>query len=102
MIGANGTMSFPDGFVTNLPMNLISNSTITTGGTITLNGPLSGAGTLMIAGGTVNVNCASILSQTVVVSGTLVIGSSITGPITTEGTGAVETSLNSKCNSLSP
>ena len=101
-IGANGTASFPNGFVTNLPINLISNSAIAASGTITLNGPLSGAGTLTILGGTVNVNCPSVLSQIVVASGTLVIGSSITGPITTQGSGAVQTSLNSKCNSLSP
>ena len=43
-IGANGTMMFPDGFTTNLPMNLLSNTTISTGGTVTFNGPLTGSG----------------------------------------------------------
>jgi hypothetical protein len=37
----------------------------------------------------------------VVESGTLVIGGSITGPITTKGSGTVVNSPNSKCGSLS-
>ena len=101
-LSANGPMPFADGFVTNLPVSLTSDSTISTSGTITLNGPISGDGTLTIAGGTVNVNCPSVVTQAVVSSGTLVIGSTITGPITTEGSGRVQHSPNSKCNSLTP
>jgi subtilase-type serine protease len=100
-IGANGTIAYPDGFITNLPMNLLSNTTISTPGTVTFNGPLTGTGTLTIVGGTVNLNCANILPMTVVENGTLVIGGSITGPVTTQGSGTVQNSPNSKCGSLS-
>jgi len=94
-------MTYPDGFVTNLPMNLLSNTTISTSGTVTFNGPLTGTGNLTITGGTVNLNCANILPLTVVTQGTLVIGGSITGPVTTQGSGTVLNSPNNKCGGLS-
>jgi subtilase-type serine protease len=100
-IGGNGTMTYPDGFVTNLPMNLLSNTTISTTSTVTFNGPLTGTGALTIMGGTVNLNCANNLPSTLVSSGTLVIGGSITGPVTTQGSGSVVNSPNSNCGSLS-
>jgi subtilase-type serine protease len=100
-IGANGIMAYPDGFVTNLPINLLSNTTISTTGTVTFNGPLTGSGNLTITGGTVNLNCANILPLTVVTHGSLVIGGSITGPVTTQGSGTVQDSPNNKCGSLS-
>jgi hypothetical protein len=99
-IGANGTMMFPDGFTTNLPINLLSNTTISTAGTVTFNGPLTGTGTLTIMGGIVNLNCANNLPQTVVTQGTLVIGGSITGPVTTQGSSTVQNSPNTQCGNL--
>ncbi|MHB8382603.1 MAG: hypothetical protein ACYDC3_09745 [Candidatus Binataceae bacterium] len=99
-IGANGSMTFPDGFTTNLPMNLLSNTTISTTGTATFNGPLTGPGTLTIMGGVVNLNCANILSQTVVAQGTLIIGGSVAGPVTTQGSGTVQNSPNNDCGIL--
>jgi subtilase-type serine protease len=99
-IGGNGTMTYPDGFTTNLPMNLLSNTTISTMGTVTFNGPLTGSGALTITGGTVNLNCANNLPSTLVSQGTLVIGGSITGPVTTSGSGTVATSPNTECGSL--
>lgn len=99
-LGGNGTMTFPDGFVTNLPINLLSNTTISTSGTVTFNGPLTGAGVLTIMGGTINLNCANNLPLTVVGQGTLVIGGSITGPVTTQGSGSVVNSPNDQCGSL--
>jgi len=99
-IGANGTMTFPEGFITNLPINLLSNTTISTSGAVTFNGPLTGSGTLTIVGGTVSLNCANILPLTLVSQGTLVIGGSITGPVTTQGTGTVQNTPNSNCGNL--
>jgi hypothetical protein len=93
-------MTFPDGFITNLPINLLSNTTISTSGAVTFNGPLTGSGTLTIVGGTVNLNCANILPLTLVSQGTLVIGGSITGPATTQGTGTVQNTPNSNCGNL--
>jgi len=63
---------------------------------VTFNGPLTGTGTLTIVGGTVNLNCANALPLTVVGQGTLVIGGSITGPVTTQGSGTVQNSANNK------
>jgi subtilase-type serine protease len=100
-IGADDTMAFSDGFITDLPMNLLSNTTISTSGTVTFNGPLTGSGTLTIMGGTVNLNCANTLPMTVVNQGTLVIGGSITGTVTTQGSGTVQNSPNNKCGGLS-
>jgi subtilase-type serine protease len=100
-IGANGVMAYPDGFITNLPMNLLSNTTISTTGTLTFNGPLTASGNLTTTGGTVNLNYANILPLTVVADGTLVIGGSITGPVTTQGSGTVKNSPSDKCGSLS-
>jgi hypothetical protein len=99
-IGGNGTMAFPDDFTTNLPINLLSNTTISSSGTVTFNGPLTGTGTLTIIGGTVYLNCANNLPRTVVSQGTLVIGGSITGPVTTQGSGTVENSPNDQCGNL--
>ena len=63
---------------------------------MTFNGPLTGTRTLTIVGGTVNLNCANALPLTVVGQGTLVIGGSITGPVTTQGSGTVQNSVNNK------
>ena len=100
-IGANGVMAYPEGFITNLPINLLSNTTISTTGTVTFNGPVTGSGNLTIVGGTVNLNCANNLPSTVVTQGTLVIGGSITGPVTTQGSGTVQNTPSGNCGSLS-
>jgi subtilase-type serine protease len=99
-IGANGTMMFPDGFTTNLPMNLLSNTTISTGGTVTFNGPLTGSGALTVMGGTVNLNCTNNLPLIVVTQGALVVGGSVSGPVTTQGIGTVQYTPNAQCGSL--
>jgi hypothetical protein len=107
-IGANYAMSFPEGFVTDLPIDVLTPTTLSTTGTITLNGPvtgagsLSGAGQLTIAGGTVHLNCPSTLAQTTVTQGTLVLGSTLSGPVTTQGSGKVKHSPNHKCGSMLP
>ena len=69
---------------------------------MTFNGPLTGTGTLTIVGGTVNLNCANALPLTVVGQGTLVIGGSINGPVTTQGSGTVQNSANNKIVAACP
>jgi len=101
-LAARGNLSFPDGFVTNLPVVLLGATVVSTSGTITLNGPVSGAGTFTISGGTVKINCPSVVPQTIVAQGTLAIGSSLGGPVIAQNGASVEQTPNGNCGSLNP
>jgi len=72
-IYANGVMKLPADYSTDLPVYVGANATISTGSTATFNAPVTGPGSLTLAGGgTVNFNRGSFVSRVTTADGTRV------------------------------
>lgn len=83
LIAANGTLALTQDFATDLPVLLLSASTISTPATATFNSGIFGPGSLTLAGGTIILNGAvSHASGTFVTQGATVLNGTLTGSLT--------------------
>ncbi len=83
LIAANGTLALTQDFATDMPVLLLSNSTISTPATATFNASIFGSGSLALAGGTIVLNgAATHTGGTLVSQGTTVLNGTLTGSLT--------------------
>lgn len=82
LIAANGPMTLTQDFATDLPVLLLSASTLSTTGTATFKGNIFGAGSLTLAGGTIYLNgAATHTGGTFVSQGATVLNGTLTGSL---------------------
>lgn len=83
LIAANGTFALTQDFATDMPVLLLSASTISTPATATFNANIFGSGSLTLVGGTIVLNgAATHTGGTLVSQGTAVLNGTLTGSLT--------------------
>ncbi len=95
LIAASGTLALTQDFATDLPVLLLSASTISTPATATFNSSIFGAGSLTLAGGTIILNGAvSHTGGTLVSRGASVLNGTLTGSLTIAPAGTFQNASN--------